>query len=147
MESSIAIKENNKLSQNKDLSSGYIIVLRNIGHWHLVGQVVFKFQIKTVKILFLSHNSRIAWPTLILMLFCSSLDIVGATLKPKCQLTNSSLQFWTIYIVLHTNNRLESGETMDQLAVGFKVTPYYTCKMHLLSKKNVDNFKIGNIFG
>ena len=40
----------------------------------LVGQVVLKLQIKTVKMLFWINNSRAAWPTLILMLFLSSLD-------------------------------------------------------------------------
>ena len=40
----------------------------------LVGQAVFKLEIKTVKMLFWINNSRTAWPTLILMLFFSSLD-------------------------------------------------------------------------
>ena len=41
---------------------------------NLVGQAVFELQIKTVKMLLCINNSRTAWPTLILMLFLSSLD-------------------------------------------------------------------------
>ena len=40
----------------------------------LVGQAVFELQIKTVKMLLCINSSRTAWPTLILMLFLSSLD-------------------------------------------------------------------------
>ena len=39
-----------------------------------VGQAVFTLKIKTVKSWFWINNSRSAWPTLILMLFLSSLD-------------------------------------------------------------------------
>ena len=40
----------------------------------LVGQVVFKMWIKTVKIMLNINNSRTAWLSLILMLFLSPLD-------------------------------------------------------------------------
>ena len=39
----------------------------------LVGQAVFKLWIKTVRIMVMTNNSRIAWPTEILMPCLSSL--------------------------------------------------------------------------
>ena len=44
------------------------------GNEILVGQAVFKLQIKLSKCWFWINNSRTAWPTLIVMLFLSSLE-------------------------------------------------------------------------
>ena len=54
----------------------------------LVGQAVFKLQIKTVKMLVWINNSRTDGPTLILMPFFSSL---GSLLQDACIIFNKML--------------------------------------------------------
>ena len=70
-----ALSENNQQLLEKKYASYKKMFkeLRN-GIQILVGQAVFKLQIKTVKMDFWINTANTTWSTLILMLFLSSLD-------------------------------------------------------------------------